>query len=109
MQTINADKKKFIAGSAEKSLLVAFEEIFRIVNSIKRGAKNPMNVYITVLNKILVRFDFDEFYAPFVLDRFILLSLLSIRDAKDDFVQFFMQAVISESYRLSKELMEEKK
>ena len=108
-KTLNADKKKFTAGSAEKSLLVAFEEIFRVVNSIKRGTKNPMNVYITVLNKILVRFDFDEFYAPFVLDRFILLSLLSIRDAKGDFVQFFMQAVISESYRLSKELMEEKK
>ena len=55
-------------------------------------------------------FDLQVFYSPFVLDRFILMCLLATKvpdEDDEDAVEYLMQLIIYESYRLSKELIEE--
>lgn len=66
---------------------------------------DPANAYISCLNQFLACFCFSEFYPPFVLDRFVFLSLLadplSVPLELDGELEFMMQLVISESFQLS--------
>ena len=87
--------------SAEESLLFALEDATYAIDAIDEKGEDPLKNYIFALNKILTPFEFTEFYAPFVLDRFILICLLSDEEN-------IMSAIIYESYRLSKNLFEQR-
>ena len=100
-EALEADIAKVEEDSAEESLLFALEDVTFAVDSISESDEDLLNVYISALNRILVPFEFNECYAPFVLDRFILICLLS-----DE--QFLMNLVIYESHRLSKNLIEQR-
>lgn len=83
-----------------------------VVNNVEDMAyeENPMQRYIDSLNELLDCFNCSKFYAPFVVDKFILFCLLTLRRPKDeyDFPQHLMNLIIEESYRLSKEILEGK-
>lgn len=68
---------------------------------------DPSGTYISCLNRLLSCFHFSGFYPPFVLDRFVLLCLLAdpmnAAMGADDALQYMMQLVISESFRLRRE------
>lgn len=85
--------------SPEEELLFALEDVSFAIDSLDEGDEEPLKVYITVLNRVLTPFEFNEVYAPFVLDRFILLCLLSNE-------RYIMNLVIYASYRLSKNLID---
>ena len=83
-----------------------------VVNNVEDMAYegNPMQSYIKSLNELLDCFNCSKFYAPFVVDKFILFCLLTLRRPEDeyDFPQHLMNLIIEESYRLSREILEEK-
>lgn len=83
-----------------------------VVNNVENMAyeENPIQLYIDSLNELLDCFNCSKFYAPFVVDKFILLCLLTLRRPKneEDFPQHLMNLIIEESYRLSKEILEGK-
>lgn len=84
--------------SAEDSLLLALEDVCFAIDSLTENDEEPLKVYVAALNRMLTPFEFSDFYAPFVLDRFILICLLSNE-------QHIMSLIIFESYRLSKNLI----
>lgn len=88
-----------VEDSPEEDLLFALEDISFAVDSLDESDEEPLKIYISVLNRMLAPFEFNEIYAPFVLDRFILLCLLS--NEKN-----IISLVIYESYRLSKNLID---
>lgn len=100
-ETLENDMSEVAEESAEESLLFALEDVAFAVDSIDESDEEPLNIYISALNRILVTFELNEFYAPFVLDRFILICLLSEE-------RFLMNLVIYESHRLSKNLIEQR-
>lgn len=100
-ETLEADGQNFAEDSPEESLLFALTEV---IDALEYGDDEPIKTYIAVLNRMLISFEFTEFYAPFVLDRFILICLLAIDDG-----QYLMPQVIEESYRLSKEILDRKR
>lgn len=102
-ETLDVDLKNFDSDSPEEKFAFALREL---VETIEYSEAAPVKTYIAALNMMLLAFEFTEFYAPFVLDRFILICLLAIEATQD---QDFMSFVIDESYRLSKELMEGKR
>lgn len=83
-----------------------------VVNNVENMAyeENPMQLYIDSLNELLECFNCSKFYAPFVVDKFILFCLLTLRCPKneEDFPQHLMNVIIEESYRLSKKILEGK-
>ena len=83
-----------------------------VVNNVENMAyeENPIQLYIDSLNELLDCFNCSKFYAPFVVDKFILFCLLTLRRPKneEDFPQHLMNLIIEESYRLSKEILEGK-
>lgn len=83
-----------------------------VVNNVEDMAYegNPMQRYIDSLNELLDCFNCSKFYAPFVVDKFILFCLLTLRRPEDeyDFPQHLMNLIIEESYRLSREILEGK-
>lgn len=85
--------------SAEESLLFALEDTAFAIDSVEDSDEEPLKIYIAALNRMLEPFEFSDFYAPFVLDRFILICLLSDEEN-------IMSSIIYESHRLSKNLME---
>ena len=87
--------------SPEEGLLFALEDLAFAVDSIGDSNEPPIKVYITALNRMLSTFEFTDFYAPFVLDRFILMCLLSQENHP-------MNLIIYESYRLSKNLIDKR-
>lgn len=95
--------EKDVTDSNEKGLIEALREVTKNLDRISNSNK-PIQIYIAALNWILMAFHFNEFYPPFVLDRFIMICLLAdplnapIRDKYENSLQFLMQLVISESY-----------
>ena len=87
--------------SPEESVLFALEDLAFAIDSTAETDEPPIKVYIAALNIMLLTFEFTDFYAPFVLDRFILLCLLSQENHP-------MNLIIRESYRLSKKLIDER-
>lgn len=92
-----------VTDSNEKGLIEALREVTKNLDRISNSDK-PVQIYIAALNWLLAAFNFNEFYPPFVLDRFIVICLLAdpldapILDKFENSLQFLMQLVISESY-----------
>lgn len=87
--------------STEESFLIRLQEVFQALDDEDRMT---LKFLIDVINKILYAFEFSPFYAPFVLDRFILICLLSldrIKNKEGESVKFLIRLVIFASYRLS--------
>lgn len=96
--------------SVEEIVAENLNDVAGHVDAIKDGEEKPLNGFISSINIMLNCFGFTEFYAPFVLDRFILMCLIARNSSAEKdprFVQYLMELVISESYRLSKEEMED--
>ena len=94
----------------EDTLIFTLSDIINNIDEIDDGEENAINGFISSINYIMTCFDLHAFYSPFVLDRFILLCLLATKTSDendDDSVEYLMQLVIYESYRLSKEIIEE--
>lgn len=91
----------------KNTLLYALKAVVNNVESINYG-DNPVELYVDSLNELLRCFNCNEFYAPFVIDKFILLCLLTLRQPHDDedYQQYLINAIIEESYRLSKKILE---
>ena len=87
-------------------MLFILEEFLEALDLISENEEISAKMYVSLINRILTPFEFIEFYSPFVLDRFILICLMSLKYFDEE---YFMQPVISESYRLSLNLMKEKK
>ena len=102
-ETLERDAQNFEEDAPEESLLFALPEI---LDAIDYSDEPPIKTYIAALSRMLLSFEFTEFYAPFVLDRFILICLLATEDSDE---QYLMPQVIEESYRLSKELLDQKR
>ena len=93
----------------KNNLLYALKNVAGNVESLS-DEENPLELYVDSLNELLETFNCNEFYAPFVIDRFILFCLLTLRrpENEEDFPQYLMNLIIEESYRLSKKILEEK-
>ena len=95
-KAVNLNEKRLI-----EALLHAAEELDKVTDS-----DEPVKNYMAALNWILTCFHFTNFYPPFVLDRFIMLCLLTdpmdaaFRNNDDQSLRFFMQLVIDRNYRL---------
>ena len=98
LANLKTDKEKL----EDDALFFAMEEFFDALGSIDDNEEPLMKTYILLLNRMLAPFGFIKFYAPFVLDRFIILCLMSL-DSIDE--EYLMQLVIDESYRLSNSMM----
>ena len=72
--------------------------------------ENLPELYVDSLNALLDSFKCSPFYAPFVIDRFILFCLLTLRRPKDaeDFPKYLMNLLIEQSYYFSKKILEGK-
>lgn len=88
-------------------LLYALKAVISNIESATKS-KNPLQLYINSLNELLEVFDCSKFYAPFVIDKCILLCLLTLQKPKsdDDYPQYLLNLLIEESYRLSKKILE---
>ena len=95
---LESDKVTVAEDSAEEILLFALEDVSFAIDSLNESEEKLTDVYIAALNRMLTSFDFSNFYAPFVLDRFVLLGLLFNE-------QHIMSLIIYESYRRSKDFM----
>lgn len=102
-ETLTAELDEVAEDSAQTALLFALSEVVDVLDAEDEIEEPPVKVFVRLLNRMLIAFDFSEFYAPFVLDRFILICLLS-SDKFDD--EYLITLVIYESYRLSKNVME---
>lgn len=88
-------------------LLFALKEVVNNLESLTSG--NSVEIYIKSLNDLLETFNRSKFYAPFVEDKCVLLSLLRLDHVeKDDLPQYLLSALINESYELSKEFLEKR-
>lgn len=86
--------------SAEKNLLLVLKDVLESLEAINENPKPREEIYMQLFNLILTSFDLKEFYPPFVLDRFLLLCLVTGRPN-------LMSEVILQSYPLSKEILNE--
>ena len=86
--------------SAEKNLLLVLKDVLESLEAINENPKPREEIYMQLFNLILTTFDLKEFYPPFVLDRFLLLCLVTGRPN-------LMSEVILQSYPLSKEILNE--
>ena len=93
--------------SRKNSLLYALQAV---VNNVELLAyeDNPVEFYIESLNELLRCFNCSEFYAPFVIDKFILMCLLTLHQPADneDYQKYLINMMIEQSYRLSKKILE---
>lgn len=93
LNTLNKDKSAYKNDSAQELLVNIICDIFdSLDDNVKNNLMPQPRAYVDWLNMILATFEFPKFYAPFAIDRFILLCLLD---------KSLMSRVISESYRLS--------
>lgn len=102
-QTLDADSESVKPDSPEEIFIVALREL---IEAIDYSDAEPVKTYIAALNTMLLAFEFTEFYAPFVLDRFILMCLLAVEATQE---QYFMSLAIVESYRMSKDVLDRKR
>ena len=88
-------------------LLYALKAVVNNVESLEYE-ENPFELYIDSLNEVLESFNCSKFYAPFVVDRFIVLCLATLRrdESETDLPEYLMNLLIEESYGLSKKMLE---
>ena len=83
-----------------------------VVNNVESLTyeENPFELYVNSLNELLESFNCSKFYAPFVIDRFIVLCLTTLRRPESDetLPKYLMNLLIEESYFLSKKILEVK-
>ena len=108
---LSEELEREIAGEENpqtNKLLYALKAIVNNVESLEYE-DNPFELYIDSLNELLESFNCSKFYAPFVVDRFILLCLATLQrsDNEDDLPEYLMNMLIEESYVLSKKVLEE--
>ena len=80
-------------------MLLTLNELLESLDSIDDNPEPREKIYKQMLDLILQGFELKEFYAPFVLDRFILLCLVSEK-------QNLMLQVILASYPTAKKILE---
>ena len=96
---------KDLPNSNHKKLTEAL--FFGVQNlDVCKDSAEPIHIYIAALNVLLSCFGFNEFYPPFVLDRFLMIALLAnplnapLRDNKyENSLRYFIQCVIDKNYR----------
>ena len=103
LEELNDDIQTSEDGKATAEMLYILEEILEALDDISENEKIPAEKYILLINRILTPFEFIEFYAPFVLDRFILICLMSLKYFDKEYL---MPMIIAESYRLSLDFMQ---
>lgn len=91
------------ANDSEKMLIDALRQITYKMDEVAESANLTVPVFVSSLNLLLACFNFNEFYPPFVLDRFIMICLLAdplhaTVDEYEELLQFLMQFVIEENY-----------
>ena len=87
-------------------LLFALKAVVMNVESAAT-ADNPVQLYVDSLNELLDVFNCSKFYAPFVIDKCILICLLTLPKTQADEIQSHLfNLLIDESYRLSKKILE---
>ena len=108
---VNALDKEIAAekNPEKNNLLYALKAVINNVESLEYG-ENPIELHIDSLNRLLESFHCNEFYAPFLIDKFILFCLLTLRRPKndEDLPHYLMNLLIEESYHLSKKILEGK-
>lgn len=88
----------------EKKLIDALQFAIKRIDKIA-DSPTPVKHYRDALNFLLMCFGMTKFYPPFVLDRFIMISLLAdplnapLRDDYEESLQFLMGLLIDENYR----------
>ena len=97
--TLQEDKSTAKEDSPEEILLLTLNELLESLDSIDDNPEPREKIYKQMLDLILQGFELKEFYAPFVLDRFILLCLVSEK-------QNLMLQVILASYPTAKKILE---
>lgn len=104
------DKNSIKKETSEDALIFTLDDIINNIDAIDDGEENAITGFVDSINYMMICFDLQVFYSPFVLDRFILMCLLATKvpdEDDEDAVEYLMQLIIYESYRLSKELIEE--
>lgn len=88
-------------------LLYALKAVVSDVEYVN-DSDNPVQRHVDALNELLEVFGCSKFYAPFVIDKCILLCLLTLKKphADDHYPQYLLNLLIEESYRLSKKILE---
>lgn len=102
LEELGNDLENSEDGKATTEMLFIFEEILDALEKISGNEEISAKDYIRLINRILTPFEFIGFYAPFVLDRFILICLMSLKYFDEE---YFMQIMIAESYSLSIDFM----
>ena len=103
LEELDKDIQTSKDGTATSEMLFILDEFSDAMDAVRDNEEIPAEIYINLMNRILTPFEFVEFYAPFVLDRFILICLMSLKYFNEE---YFMQTIIAESYRLSLKYME---
>lgn len=103
LDALDKDLQTSEDGTATSEMLFILDEFSDAMDAVRDNEEIPAEIYINLMNRILTPFEFVGFYAPFVLDRFILICLMSLKYFNEE---YFMQMIISESYRLSLDYME---
>ena len=102
-EKLEADLDSIKKNDAQESLIIALSELVDVLDAIDEADEPLSKIYVQLINRMLVTFDFNEFYAPFALDRFILICLLSLDELDSEYL---IQLVIYESHRLSRNMIE---
>ncbi len=102
LRELNNDIQTSENSAATAEMLFILEEISDAMEGISQNEEISATTYIDLINRILTPFEFVGFYAPFVLDRFILICLMSLKYFNDE---YFMQMIIEQSYSLSLDYM----
>lgn len=91
----------------KNNLLYALKAVVNNVESLA-CEENPVELYVDSLNELLECFNCSKFYAPFVIDKFILLCLLTLRrpEKEEDFAPCLINRLIEKSYSWSKKILE---
>ena len=99
---INRENREYI-----NDLLFALKAVVTNAESAAES-DNPVQLYVDSLNELLETFGCAKFYAPFVIDKCILLCLLTLKKSADDhdYPLYLLNSLIEESYRLSKKILE---
>lgn len=99
---LNNDITESKDDNTRKSLLNALKDVIEGLNSIDKNKEPHPKVYAQLINLLLTSFEFNNFYAPFVLDRFVLICLLATEGEQEP---NFMSHVIERSYPFSKDIL----
>lgn len=102
LRELNNDIQTSENSAATTEMFFILEEFSDAMEEVIRNEEISATIYIDLMNRILTPFEFVGFYAPFVLDRFILICLMSLKYFNEE---YFMQMIIAQSYSLSLDYM----